>query len=102
MSTITIRTKSLGDKTLLRILLEHPMETGRRRHEQTGELVPAHFITAMTIELNGAPIVRADLTTGVSQNPYFSFRLNGAQAGDRISLVWHDTLGREDSATVVI
>lgn len=102
MSTITIRTKTQSNKTLVRILLEHPMETGRRRHELTHELVPAHFITEMIVEHNDALALRSKLTTGVSRNPYFSFRLNGVRPGDRISLAWRDTLGRKDSATIVV
>ena len=102
MSTITIRTKAQGNKTLVRILLEHPMETGRRRHELTHVLVPAHFISEMIIEHNGAQVIKARLTTGISRNPYFSFRLNGVRPGDRVSLAWRDNLGLRDSTMIVI
>jgi|GEM_PF-2150981 len=36
ITSIKIRTKPDGGKTLARILIEQPMETGRRREEQTG------------------------------------------------------------------
>jgi sulfur-oxidizing protein SoxZ len=102
MSTITIRTKPQGDKTLVRILIEHPMETGRRLDEKTGQPVPAHFIKDLTVELNGQPVVRGLLSTAVSRNPYFSFRLHSAKPGDRLRVVWLDNRGMSDSAEVLI
>ena len=102
MSSIKIRTKPQGDRTLIRLLIEHPMETGRRRDEATGRLVPAHFINELRIELNGKPVVQGLLSTAVSRNPYFSFRLNGAKPGDRLRVIWVDNLGQQDSAEALI
>lgn len=102
MSSITLRTKPQGDKTLVRMLIEHPMETGRRPDETTGKPVPAHFINALTVELNGQPVVRGLLSTAVSRNPYFSFRLHGAKPGDRLRVVWLDNRGQSGSAEAVI
>ena len=102
MSSIKIRSKPQGDKTLIRLLIEHPMETGRRRDEATGKLVPAHFITELRVEWNGQPVVKGLLSTAVSRNPYFSFRLNAAKPGDRVKVSWVDNLGQQDSAEVVI
>ncbi len=98
MSTITIRTKSQDYNILVRILIEHPMETGRRHDESTGKPVPAHFIKDLNIELNGKRLVQGLLSTAVSRNPYFSFRLNSAKPGDRIRVSWRDNLGKSDSA----
>jgi len=102
MSTIKIRTKPLGGKTLVRILIDHPMETGRRKDEATGKPVPAHYITELRVEHNGAPVVTASLSTAISRNPYFSFRLNNAMAGDRLRVSWLDNLGQRDSAETKI
>lgn len=98
MSSIKIRSKPQGNKTLIRLLIEHPMETGRRQDEATGNLVPAHFITELRIELNGQPVVQGLLSTAMSRNPYFSFRLNNAKPGDRLRVIWVDNLGQQDSA----
>jgi len=102
LSTIKIRTKEQDDKTLVRLMIEHPMETGRRRDEGTGKIVPAHFITDLRVELNGQPVVKGLLSTAVSRNPYFSFRLNAAKTGDRLKVIWVDNLGKRDSAELVI
>lgn len=74
------------------------METGRRRDEATGKLVPAHFITDLRVELNGQPVVNGLLSTAVSRNPYFSFRLNAAKPGDMLRVSWKDNRGNTDSA----
>ena len=100
MATITIRTKAQGYNTFVRILIEHPMETGRRQDESTGQPMPAHFIKDLNIELNGKPIVKGLLSTAVSRNPYFSFRLNTAKPGDRIRMLpggttWERVIARK-------
>jgi sulfur-oxidizing protein SoxZ len=102
LSSIKIRTKSQGNKTLIRLLIDHPMETGRRRDEATGKLVPAHFITDLRVELNGQPVVNGLLSTAVSRNPYFSFRLNAAKPGDTLRVSWKDNRGNTDSAELRI
>lgn len=98
MSSLKIRTKQQDGLTLVRVLIDHPMETGRRRDEATGETVPAHFITEVKIEHNGRLIARGELSTAVSRNPYFSVRFRGGKPGDRIRVSWVDNLGRKDSA----
>ncbi len=98
MTGIKIRTKPQGDKTLVRLLIEHPMETGRRPDEQTGRPVPAHYITELTVEHNGRPAVHGLLSTAVSRNPYFAFRLGNARPGDLIRIAWVDNLGQHASA----
>jgi sulfur-oxidizing protein SoxZ len=98
ISMIKIRSKPQGAHTLVRLLIDHPMETGRRRDEVTGILAPAHFITELRVELNGQPVISGLLSTAVSKNPYFSFRLNRAKPGDLIRVTWVDNLGQQDSA----
>ena len=102
MSTIRIRTKPQGSKTLLRIMIEHPMETGRRKDDATGLLVPAHYITELCIEHNGAPVIQSTLTTAVSRNPYFSFRLGKTRVGDRLRISWKDNRGGGDTLESLI
>ena len=102
MSTIKIRTKVQGSKTLVRLLIEHPMTTGRSQDELTGAIIPAHFITELEVEHNGKRVVQALPSTAVSRNPYFSFRLNHARSGDLIKVVWKDNLGQTDTATARI
>lgn len=97
MSTIKIRTKRQEAAWLLRVLIAHPMETGRRRDEAGGETVPAHFIQDVTIEHNGKTVATCRLGPGVSRDPYLALRLRGAAAGDSVKVSWADNLGQSDS-----
>lgn len=99
---IKIRLKPQGAYTLVRLLIEHPMETGRRRDPATDKLAPAHFITELRVDLNGKNIIKGLLSTAVSKDPYFSFRLNQAKSGDLLRVTWVDNLGQSDSAEVRI
>jgi sulfur-oxidizing protein SoxZ len=55
MSTIKIRSKHLANYTLVRTLIAHPMETGKRKDDDSGELVPAHFIQTLNFKYNDQP-----------------------------------------------
>lgn len=95
--TIKIRAKLLGSDTDLRILINHPMETGNRKDDK-GVLVPAHFIQSLRVTHNDRLLVDAAYGVGVAQNPYLRLRLLGAKVGDRISVAWQDNRGGKDSA----
>lgn len=97
-----IRATMAGDVADIKVLMNHPMETGARKDAKTGELVPAHYITNITASLNGAAILKAGMGGGVSKNPYLGFKVKGAKAGDKISVSWEDNKGdkRTDEAAV--
>ena len=42
-----------GDSFVIKTLAEHPMETGRRKHLDTGELVPRSLIERLECRYNG-------------------------------------------------
>ena len=78
------------------------METGRRRDDQTGQLVPAHFITELTLLHNGGPVVEGKLSTAVSRNPDFTCELTNARLDDLIRVLWKDNLGLHDEDEIRI
>jgi len=98
---IKIRATQQGDLTDIRILLQHPMETGQRKDE-SGKLVPMHFIQTFTVAANGKPLVEGQLNTSVSKNPLFAFKARGLKTGDKLQVNWVDSQGekRSDEATV--
>ncbi|NOQ64849.1 MAG: thiosulfate oxidation carrier complex protein SoxZ [Methyloprofundus sp.] len=96
MSTIKIRSKRLKDFTLVRTLIAHPMETGKNKNEETGELIPAHFIQTLIFKHNNEVMSECFMGFGISKNPFFSFRLKAAKAGDVVSISWLDNLGNSD------
>jgi sulfur-oxidizing protein SoxZ len=102
MSTIKIRSKRLADYTLVRTLIAHPMETGKRKDEDSGELVAAHFIQTLSFKHNDQLMSQCQMGVGIAKNPFFSFRIKSAQAGDVVSISWQDNLGYSDTAEHII
>lgn len=100
--TIKIRVKLTDDGVVVKALIRHPMETGRRKDAETGELVPAHYIESVTADHNGKQVFNAHWGTGVSQNPYLSFKFKGGQAGEKVMLSWRDNKGETDTIEAVI
>ena len=96
-----IRAKVEGDKTVVRVLMSHEMETGQRR-DGAGKTIPAHFIQEVTAVHNGNTVLAAEWGPAISKNPYLQFQFSGAKAGDKITITWTDNKGdkRSDEATV--
>ena len=100
--SIKIRAKLKGDKTTVKCLMSHPMETGLRKDKKTGELIPAHFISEVMAEVNGKNVMSANWSGGISKNPYLSFAFTGAAKGDEVKISWSDNQGGSDSGTAKI
>jgi sulfur-oxidizing protein SoxZ len=96
-----IRAQVAGDKTTVRVLMAHEMETGLRK-DSSGKPIPAWFIQEVTASLNGKPVMSAQWGPAVSKNPYMQFNVKGAKAGDKIAVTWKDNKGesRTDEAVV--
>ncbi|MFT7771734.1 thiosulfate oxidation carrier complex protein SoxZ [Roseateles sp.] len=96
-----IRAQAAGDKTTVRVLMSHEMETGLRK-DAAGKTIPAWFIQEVTAQLNGKPVLTAEWGPSVSKNPFLQFIVKGAKAGDKIAVTWRDNRGetRTDEATV--
>jgi sulfur-oxidizing protein SoxZ len=97
MSSIKIRSKRLGNKTQVRTLITHPMESGLNHDKKTNAVIPAHFIHKLTLAHNDSVVVTSYMGISIAKDPFFSFMLNGAEAGDTITLYWEDNLGNNDT-----
>jgi len=98
---IKIRALIQGEITDIRILLQHPMETGQRKDDK-GQTLAAHFIQTFTVSHNGKPMIDGQLNTSVSKNPLFAFKARGIKAGDKLTVAWQDNAGdkRQDEFTI--
>ena len=96
-----IRAQASGNGAVVRVLMNHEMETGQRK-DAGGRTVPAWHITDVTAALNGRQVFAAEWGPGVSRNPFLQFTIKGAKAGDRVTVSWKDSRGdtRSDEATV--
>lgn len=98
---IKIRARYKDGVTEVKVLMNHPMETGRRKND-FDEVVPAHFIQLVTATLNGNTVLEAQWGTGISKNPYLTFRLRSAKVGDKIAITWHDNKGQSNAIESVV
>ena len=96
-----IRAQAQGDKTTVRVLMSHEMETGQRK-DASGKTIPAWFIQEVTAAHNGRTVMTAQWGPSVAKNPFLQFNVKGAKAGDKIAVSWVDNKGdkRSDEATV--
>lgn len=92
VDNMKMRAQLKGDVTEVKVLMSHPMETGRKK-DDFDRLIPAHFVQMVTATLNGKTVLEAQWGTGISKNPYLTFRLRGAKVGDIVSVTWLDNLG---------
>ena len=100
--SMKIRALLEGDICNVKVLMNHPMETGQRRDPKTGQLVPAHYIQNVTASLNGRLVMDAQWSQAISKNPFFGFKVKGARSGDRITVAWVDNLGDKSSTDAVV
>ena len=96
-----IRAQVQGDKTTVRVLVSHEMESGQRR-DAAGKVVPAWFIQSINATWNGKTVMSAQWGTAVSKNPFVQFAFKGGKAGDKIVVNWVDNRGEKRSDEAVI
>jgi len=100
-ANMKMRAKLTGDVTEVKVIISHPMETGRKK-DDFGQLIPAHFIQVVTAALNDKPVLEMQWGTGISKNPYLTFHLKGAKEGDKIVITWHDNLGKTGFGEIAV
>ncbi|MDP3799602.1 MAG: thiosulfate oxidation carrier complex protein SoxZ [Polaromonas sp.] len=96
-----IRAQAQGDKTTVRVLVSHEMESGQRK-DAAGKTVPAWFIQTINATWNGKTVMSAQWGTAVSKNPFVQFSFKGGKAGDKIVVSWVDNHGDKRSDEAVI
>ena len=96
-----IRAQAQGDKTTVRVLVSHEMESGQRK-DAAGKVVPAWFIQSINATWNGKTVMSAQWGTAVSKNPFVQFNFKGGKAGEKVILNWIDNHGDKRSDEAVI
>jgi sulfur-oxidizing protein SoxZ len=97
-----IRATMAGDTADIKVLMNHPMETGQRKDPKTGQLIPAHFISEVTATLNGKTVMEAEWSGAISKNPYLGIKVKGAKAGDKVTVTWKDNTGESNTADATV
>lgn len=97
-----MRAKMDGDAAEVKVLIQHPMDTGLIKDKKTGDLIPAHFINQLVATLNGKTVIDAQWGVGIAQNPFLGFRIKGAKPGDKVGVNAVDNLGAKFDGEVVV
>ena len=90
---MNVRAKIKNGITHVRVLAKHPMETGGRVNNITGEKIPAKYIQELRCEHNNQIVFLAQFGISVSPNPFLAFSFKGAKKGDSLMLRWNDNTG---------
>ena len=96
-----IRAQAAGDKTTVRVLMSHDMETGQRR-DAAGAVIPAWYIQQVSAQLNGKTVMTAQWGPAVAKNPLMQFIIKGGKAGDKVSVTWVDNKGDKRTDETVV
>jgi sulfur-oxidizing protein SoxZ len=77
-----------GEIIEVRVLIQHPMETGFR-YDALGRQTPRNVIHSFECRYGGAVIFRAEMGAGIAANPYLRFFLRAGGSAD-IECRWVD------------
>lgn len=86
-----------GQVFQVRVLLRHPMESGYR-HDAVGRLVARHIVQWVRCLYGGGEVFRAELSPGISANPFFQFPVQASASGE-LRVEWSDDRGRAFAAS---
>ncbi len=80
-----------GEVIEIRLLVQHPMETGYRFDER-GKPIARNVIRTLACRYAGEEIFRAEMSQGIGANPYLQFTTVALESGD-IEFAWMDERG---------
>ena len=80
-----------GDVIEIRLLVQHPMETGYR-FDEGGKVIPRNVIRTLACRYAGEEIFRAEMSQGIGANPYLQFTTIAMESGE-VEFAWMDDRG---------
>ena len=97
--TVKIRAYETDGLVSIKCIINHPMETGRRKIKKTGKKIPPHYIREVVVSRNNRIVMEAFWSREVSRNPFLSLEVLGRK-GDRIMVSWLDNRGNSDNGMI--
>lgn len=87
--------KVKGDVAEVKLLIKHPMESGRKMVDgkMTYDPKKAKYINSLTITHDGKVVYNMESSSAISKNPFIKFEFKGAKKGDEITVDWKDNTG---------
>ena len=93
-------TVAKGQPFEVRVLVQHPMETGYRR-DLNGQAIPTNIVDKLTVKLGDRVVFSAEFGTGIAANPYVQF-FTTAEASGELVVEWSDDRGQLGRATAEV
>lgn len=84
-----------------RLLIRHPMYTGLQRDLSTNGFRPAFFINKIDVSYNGKPVLQADTSIGLSENPTIEFPFVAERPG-ALQVLLQDNTGASFRQTLAV
>lgn len=82
-----------GDLIRVQLVIQHPMDTGFFR-DANAVIIPAWFISDVSVRYGDAEVARFEWTSGVSRDPMVAFQLRAETEGT-LSVISKDNRGSE-------
>lgn len=90
-----------GQPFEIKVIVSHPMESGQRKDEKSGEKIPRKILNDFVCTFDGKEILHVTMFPAVSANPYLSFFASVQHSGT-MEFVWTDDDGAKTSASAPI
>ncbi|PPR16266.1 MAG: hypothetical protein CFH33_00826 [Alphaproteobacteria bacterium MarineAlpha9_Bin3] len=95
------KTAVVDEIITIKTMAEHVMEPGVRRDPETGVIYPKKIIDAVICRFNGQQIYRSQWFSGVSANPFMSFKMKAVTSG-LVEVEWIDDYGQSTYKKAVL
>jgi sulfur-oxidizing protein SoxZ len=78
-----------GEIVDVRIVIQHPMETGFR-YDALGRRTPRNVIHTLVCRYGGVEVFRAEMGAGIAANPFLRFPVRARESGN-VECRWVDS-----------
>ena len=95
------KTAVVDEIITIKTMAEHVMEPGVRRDPETGVIYPKKIIDAVICRFNGQQIYKSQWFSGVSANPFMSFKMRAITSG-LVEVEWIDDYGQSTYKKAVL
>ena len=89
-----------GEEFQVRLLIQHPMETGFRR-DVDGNVLETNLLETMSLDFEGQPVFNALTMNALTANPFLTFVVVIKQSG-KFNARWRDMKGNVGSISASV
>ena len=89
-----------GEEFQVRLLIQHPMETGFRR-DVDGNVLETNLLETLSLDFDGQPVFNALTMNALTANPFLTFVVVIKQSG-KFNARWRDMKGNLGSISASV